>query len=219
MLPFFIEKISEKDGSFIDELFLDASRLDLSPETELEAKSNAEKIKGITQEVRAIRKQGVVLIGERIAAAKAVFDSYGERKFMAWLTFTFGSYKSGYNYLSYFNLHEALSPILQSRLKAMPVSAAYMLASSQADIQRKSDLIEHHSTGSYREIVTIIQETLGDPEKTKSARRTSIERDIRSFQEKTARWDDLDERQNGYIRELINVLLSKLQTKKFIPPP
>ncbi len=123
----------------------------------------------ITQEVKAIKKQEMLLIGERIALAREIFRKYKEKSFRQWLESTFGSFKTGYNYLSFYDLYLEMSPSLQVLLKEMPAKAAYVLASKKISIEQKERIVEEHSKESARSIIASIHGLFGidtSPKKT-----------------------------------------------------
>jgi len=109
---------------------------------------DVETIKNITAEVKSISKQGVILIGERVARARTILKKYGDGQtpFTTWLTATFGSRRTAYNLLSYFELYTALPTItLKDKMKALPLKAAYALASRQGELSEKAAIIAEYN--------------------------------------------------------------------------
>lgn len=115
----------------------------------------------ITKEVKAIKKQEMLLIGERIASARDIFKKHKEKNFRKWLEFTFGSFKTGYNYLSFYDLYLEIPPSLQDLLKEMPAKAAYVLASKKVTIDQKAEIVKEHSKESASEIIASIHHAFG----------------------------------------------------------
>jgi Uncharacterised protein family (UPF0137) len=120
---------------------------------------DVEHLKLITSEIRAIGKQGTVLMGERVYKARFLLKPYKDGTFSKWLESTFGTRKTGYNMLAYHELYTALpDEALKDNLKKLPQRTAYILASRKGDIQTKAEIIsEHHSKG-HDELLSIIQD-------------------------------------------------------------
>jgi len=129
---------------------------------EKELGSDAHEIKRLTKELRAIRRQELVLIGERVAAARDVFRKYKDRSFRDWMHLTFGSFKTGYNYLAFYDLYLSVPDEIKMRLKDMPAKAVYVLASHKAPLEKKIDVLKNHPPGKTAEsFLSTIRETLG----------------------------------------------------------
>ena len=119
---------------------------------------DADDLINITAEIQSISRQGVVLIGERVAKARALLKSYREGTFSRWLELAFGNKKTGYNILSYYDLYKALpDPSVQKKLHKMPKSAAYILASRQVDLEKKVSVINECCDLKYKDIVRHIK--------------------------------------------------------------
>jgi len=115
----------------------------------------------ITQEVKAIKKQEMLLIGERIAVAREIFRKYKEKGFRHWLEFAFGSFKTGYNYLSFYDLYLEMPESLQDLLKEMPAKAAYILASKKGSIEQKAKIVKEYSKEPAHYIIASIHDAFG----------------------------------------------------------
>lgn len=121
---------------------------------------DAVEIKKITKELKAIKRQELVLVGERVSKAREIFKKYKKRSFREWMDFTFGSFKTGYNYLSFYDLYSSIPENLQKVLKSMPARAVYMLASKKVPIEQKIDIIQSHHDKKTNDLVHFIREAL-----------------------------------------------------------
>lgn len=119
------------------------------------------EIKRLTKELRAIRRQELVLIGERVSAAREVLKKYKDRSFRDWLQLTFGSFKTGYNYLAFYDLYVSVPDDMKMHLKDMPAKAVYILASHKAPLEKKLELLRHHSQKTAHGVIAAIREMLG----------------------------------------------------------
>ena len=119
------------------------------------------QLKNITVEVKAIEKQGVLLIGERLFRAREILRKWskGGESFKDWLNIVFKHRSSAYNILAYYDLYKTLpSPELQKKLKEMPHKAAYVLASRKGEIQEKAEIVEKYFELRSDEIIAIVQD-------------------------------------------------------------
>ena len=117
------------------------------------------QLKNITAEIKAISKQGIVLTGERIQKARELLTPYRDGAFTRWLETTFGSKKTAYNMLSYYQLYSELPDFsLKERFTKLPQKAAYLLASKNAEIEEKTKIIEEYCDSSADELVMLIQD-------------------------------------------------------------
>jgi hypothetical protein len=124
-------------------------------------KNDVTQLKLITSEIKAIGKQGTLLMGERIYQARELLKSYKYGTFTNWLKFTFGTRKTGYNMLAYFELYRALpNDDARGKLKKLPQRTAYILASREGDINRKTEIINAYQHQNHNEFVSLIQEKL-----------------------------------------------------------
>lgn len=169
---FKLHELDEGEAKAIEELLeAGGSHLDQS-----ELSLDIQKLKNITAEVKSISKQGVILLGERISKARAILTKYGDGKntFTAWLIKAFGSRRSAYNTLSYYELYTALpSEVLREKLKNLPLKAAYALASRQGEMEEKVQIISDYAGEKPRQVIEEIQKRLplkkGDRRKTDEA--------------------------------------------------
>ena len=174
---FQIQELNEKDNSILDQILLEAQQEPLNQVDSFE--KDLFQLKRITKELKAIQRQEIVLIGERIHEARKIFDEsqYKEESFKKWLEFTFGSYKSGYNYLAFYKLYLALPDTARNSFKDMPAKAAYILASKEGPIDQKVAIIEDDSLLTADDIILAIQKTFGVESKTRS-KKSTIDRSL-----------------------------------------
>jgi len=62
----------------------------------------------ITQEIKAITNQAVILHGERIKKAQKILKNYKEGAFTSWLISTYGNRQTPYNFLQYYDLYTSV---------------------------------------------------------------------------------------------------------------
>jgi len=127
--------------------------------TKKQVAENLIQLKALTAEIKSISRQGSFLIGERVAKARELLKPYRDGTFTLWLETALGSKRSGYNFLSYYELYIVLpNEELKNKYKKMPQRAAYHLANRKGDIQKKFAIIEKHYESKGNEIIKIVQE-------------------------------------------------------------
>lgn len=178
-----VQDLNTQESDAIDKLLIEAQEPGLFP-AEIVLKHAAE-LKTLTKELKAIDKQRLIMIGERISKARKILDNYKEHSFREWLKLTYGSFKTGYNYISFFDLYTALPEDLKPLLKKMPAKAAYVLASRNAPIEKKAAIIEIHGTESAQKIITAIQTTFAPTQARKSNRRPAIDQILTALENQT----------------------------------
>ncbi len=167
--------LDESESNRIECLLLDGCMLGSTSEEQV--KRDVSKLKLITSEIRAIGRQGIVLMGERVYKAKEILKLYKDGTFTRWLESTFGTRKTAYNVLSYFELHRDLpKPELKERFKKIPLRAAYVLASREGSLNAKADIIREYYKLGHNELVTIIQKKLPVVVQDKRAKKSFAER-------------------------------------------
>lgn len=115
----------------------------------------------ITSELKAIQKQAVILVGERICAVRDIFKRHGGEGigFTAWLSIAFNAKKTAYNAMAYFELYSALpTEELKTKMKQMPVKVSYVLASRKAPEKLKFSIIDSYQGEKQREMLDRIEE-------------------------------------------------------------
>lgn len=153
---FDLQKLEEKEEKYLEEI-LDGNWI---PDnlSEGESRQTLAKLKNITSEIKSISRQGAFLIGERVVQAREMLKPYRDGTFTLWLESTFGSRRSGYNMLTYYELFRALPDEgLKSKYKIMPQRAAYSLANRRGNIQRKIDIIDKYFDLKSNELISIVQ--------------------------------------------------------------
>ncbi|MCH9811228.1 pGP6-D family virulence protein [bacterium] len=122
----------------------------------------------ITSELKAIQKQAVILVGERICAVRDIFKRHGGEGigFTTWLSMAFNAKKTAYNAMAYYELYSSLpSEELKTKMKQMPVKVSYVLASRKAPEKMKFSIIDSYKGEKQREMLDRIEEympILGD---------------------------------------------------------
>lgn len=113
----------------------------------------------ITSEVKAINSQAIILHGERIKKAQLVLKKYKDGAFTDWLIHTYGNRQTPYNFLQYFEFYTALSSDLKEIAQEMPKQAIYTLASREANIDQKIEIVKSYSGESKQEMLKKIRKT------------------------------------------------------------
>lgn len=127
----------------------------------------------LTSELRGIGKQGVFLMGARVIKAREVLKSYKDGTFTHWLTKTFGTRKTGYNALSYYELCQSLpDKDIREKFMKIPLSAAYTLASRDGKLKKKISLINRYYGKKQRDIISEIKKEF--PTEKKGGRKEKI---------------------------------------------
>lgn len=169
---FNIKSLDLQEASRIEQLLKDNFHPDKVVEEQI--KKDVEQLKQITSEIKAIGKQGTILMGERVHRAKELLKPYKDGTFTKWLESTFGTRKTGYNMLAYYDLYTALPhDNLREHFKKIPQRAAYILASREGNIDTKVEIINESHNRSHLELINLIQEklpvTINDKRKRKSS--------------------------------------------------
>lgn len=112
----------------------------------------------ITAEVKAINSQAAILHGERIKRAQDILKKYQDGAFSAWLVATYGNRQTPYNFLQYYELYTALPQLLQPKLDEMPKQAVYTLASRNAPIEQKEEIIRSYQGQPKQELIALIRQ-------------------------------------------------------------
>jgi Uncharacterised protein family (UPF0137) len=149
--------LDEKESRGLEKLLVDnflPGRI-----SEEQVTKDLENLKNITAEIKAIGRQGTILMGERIEKARDLLKPYRDGAFTQWIESAFGSKRTAYNMLSYYQLYSDLPNYsLKERFKKLPQKIAYLLASKEADIDDKAKIIEDYYDSSSDELMLLIQE-------------------------------------------------------------
>lgn len=113
----------------------------------------------ITSEVKAINNQAIILHGERLKRAQALFHKYQEGAFSAWLLATYGNRQTPYNFIQYYTFYETLPQALRPKLEVMPRQAIYTLASREGPFPLKQKIIESYEGETKTVLLEKIRET------------------------------------------------------------
>lgn len=131
------------------------------------------KLKAITNQIRSIHKQQVLLVGERIFRARDILKRYGDgtTTFTQWIDCVFSSRRTAYNILCYYEFYQELPSLsYQEGLQKMPLKVAYCLSSRQAPIERKLEIIDMYDGEPPEDTILLIKERLPTSEKDKRRR-------------------------------------------------
>ncbi|MBS0636837.1 MAG: CT583 family protein [Verrucomicrobia bacterium] len=143
-----------------------------------------DEMKAITSQIKAIGKQGTVLIGERVFKAREILKSYKDGTFTKWLELAFGTRKTGYNMLAYYELYNALPHAdLKDNFKKIPQKTAYILASRDGDLNKKAEIIREYHDLSHEELVILIQDKFPVASSDKRASKDSNSRFIAAIRD------------------------------------
>ncbi len=169
--------LDKKESTGIEKLLADYFLPGRVHESQVEA--DLVHLKNVTAEIKAIMKQGAALAGERIKRAKEILKPYRDGAFSHWIDLTFGSRKTAYNMLAYFELYSNLpNHDSKEKFKKLPQKVAYILAAKDADIEDKIQIIENYHESSTDELMMLIQERfpVGDQDgRRKTANQTLID--------------------------------------------
>jgi hypothetical protein len=130
---FSVQDLSVDEKSMIENAFL-SEKGHISDE---QVQTDVHEVERLTKELKAIKRQGIVFIGERIHSVREIFKRYKDRSFREWMKMTFGSFKTGYNYLAFYELYVALPLELQERLVSLSAKEAYRIASKDIPLEEK----------------------------------------------------------------------------------
>lgn len=111
----------------------------------------------ISSEVKAINNQAALLHGERIKKAQTILKNYREGAFTAWMIATYGNRQTPYNFLQYYEFHEAMPKKLQELIGTMPRQAIYTLASREGPLNKKQEIIVSYNGQTKRELLEMIR--------------------------------------------------------------
>ncbi|MBS0585430.1 MAG: CT583 family protein [Verrucomicrobia bacterium] len=136
-------------------------------------------LKRITEEVKAIDTQAILLHGERIKKAQTLLKKYKEGAFTAWLLETYKNRQTPYNFLQYYEFYQSLTQSLREKVSQMPKQAVYTLAARSGELSSKRAIVE----SSYQEPKEIILQKIRStfPLSQKDARAQNKEASIASL--------------------------------------
>ena len=156
---FDVQPLEQAEATVIETLLIESSNPD--SHTESQVHKDISDLKSITAEIRAIGRQGILLMGERISKARELLKSYHNGTFTKWLDATFGSQKTGYNLLTYYDFYSALpEPSLKEKFRKLPQKVAYILASRKGDMKKKEEIVRCIGEQKPNDLLSLIQEKL-----------------------------------------------------------
>lgn len=205
-----------RESNAIERLLIDNFQPGESSEEQVE--QDVDQLKQITSEIKAIGKQGIVLMGERVYRARELLKPYKDGTFTKWLESTFGTRKTGYNMLAYYDLYRSLPrDDLRESLKKLPQRTAYILASREGAIDIKAEIISEYSDRPHDELVVLIQEKLpvasGDKRASKSSNSRLISTMKGAVKKLQNRKSDLTREDRLELSELSNMIVCLLKLK------
>lgn len=127
-------------------------------ETEVSIERDLHVLSGLTSEIKAISNQAAILHGERIKKAQEIFKNYRDGAFSAWLLTTYGNRQTPYNFLQYYEFYLSLPSNLIPKLDEMPRQAVYTLASRDAPLEKKKELLENYQGETKNEVLELIRQ-------------------------------------------------------------
>lgn len=138
---------------------------------ETDVEKDSIELVSITQEIRNIQKQEVLLHGERISRAQKILTNYSRGAFSYWLEMTYGNRRTPYNFFYYYSLYQILpSSEEKNLLQKMPPKIIYIMGGKKIKDEEKIKFIKNHHKKSLKELEEIISENFKkkdgkDPEK------------------------------------------------------
>ena len=148
---------SVKDLSSDEQKELEALLLRFS-EDDQDISHDLTSLAAITSEVKAITNQAAILHGERIKRAQQLLTSYQEGAFSSWLLTTYGNRQTPYNFLLYYEFHQAMPKTLHSQIERMPRQAVYTLASRNGELDQKKQVVSDYNGETKNELLAHIRE-------------------------------------------------------------
>lgn len=145
--------LSESEASFIHNILLENKTKNSRVETDFDA------LKSLTQEIKAIQTQAIILHGERIKKAQFLLKQYKDGAFTEWLIAVYGNRQTPYNFLQYYEFYLSLTDLLRPKLLDMPKQAIYTLASRSGDLEKKQFIVESYQGESKHLILAKIRTT------------------------------------------------------------
>jgi len=171
--------------------------------------TDLQQLLSITGEIKAIDNQALLLHGERVFKAQGILVRYKEGAFTAWLKVAYGNRQTPYNFLYYYQFHEAIARHLKPRLSLMPRQAVYTLASRDGPLEVKENLVASYAGESKDELLKIIRRSFPLVEKDKRSRNMSRQI-IKSLKLVVSELKENDEKMLPGARREVNQLLQEI---------
>lgn len=138
-----------------------------SPESDTDFSSDFQALIALSSEVKAISNQAAILHGERIKRAQEILKKYRDGAFTAWLLATYGNRQTPYNFLQYFEFYSLMPKTLHGKIETMPRQAIYTLASRDAPLSDKEEVVKNYQGETKDELLTKIRSLFPLAEKDK----------------------------------------------------
>ena len=126
---------------------------------EQEVEVDYKTLSDLTQQIRAIDRQSVLLHGERIQKARELLKKYRDGAFTGWLVTAYGNRQTPYRMLNFFELFQKLEGQDRPLFEKMPRNAAYSLASREGNLSEKIAIIRDHHSKTPEEISIVLDAT------------------------------------------------------------
>lgn len=140
-LEMFSATLNPEENQNLDRLFLSGMQNSANEEV---YQKDVLAIKLLTSQIKAIQKQHVLLIGEKIYNARKILSKncFSSTTFSSWIDLVFRTKSSAYNALAYYELFISLpNQTLQKEFQSIPYKSAYILAARKGDLKTKVEVI------------------------------------------------------------------------------
>lgn len=127
------------------------------PENATDISSDLTSLIALSAEVKAINNQAAILHGERIKKAQEILKKYRDGAFTAWLLTTYGNRQTPYNFLQYYEFYSAMPKTLHPKIELMPRQAVYTLASRDAPLEKKEEVVNNYQGETKDELLAKIR--------------------------------------------------------------
>jgi len=151
---FKVHPLSDQEQTSLEELLKS-----YQGEAEVSIERDLHVLSGLTSEIKAISNQAAILHGERIKRAQEIFKNYRDGAFSTWLMTTYGNRQTPYNFLQYYEFYLSLPSDLIPKLDEMPRQAVYTLASRDAPLEKKKEILENYQGETKNEVLELIRQT------------------------------------------------------------
>jgi hypothetical protein len=151
---FKVQPLSDQEQVSLEELLKS-----YKGDVEVSIEKDLHQLSNLTSEIKAITNQAAILHGERIKKAQEIFKNYRDGAFSTWLLTTYGNRQTPYNFLQYYEFYLSLPAALLPKLDEMPRQAVYTLASRDAPLEKKKELLENYQGETKNEVLELIRQT------------------------------------------------------------
>lgn len=149
---FGLAKLDEKEQENLSQLLQK-----YAPEQIATFSEDLHSLIAITSEVKAINNQAAILHGERIKRAQHILKNYREGAFSAWLVAAYGNRQTPYNFLQYYEFYNLMPKTLHIQIEAMPRQAVYTLASREAPLVKKEEIVRNYQGETKEQLISLIR--------------------------------------------------------------